>query len=227
MFRNDSDANPLAVQYNAVASEFDASYDNKDSNAAYFEFFPASLQGKLVLDLGCGNGCDITVLKQRQAYMAGIDAAKEMVTLAQRNNPNTYIKQGLFESIPFQDNSFDFVISKWAFQTSAEIDPIYKEISRVLKINGELIYLACHPMRQFMEKNTAEKNYFKQEIFTSTFFEGRVTVKEPSHTMNDYLSPTFFKHFSLLAFKEGHDASAEKINNETYPSYFIVHAQKK
>lgn len=218
-----------ATQYDAFATTFSEVVvdNNKDSNAAYFNFFDTSLTGKFVLDLGCGNGYDLTQLKLRGAVIFGIDASEEMVRIAEQNNPDGTIKVGFFDNIPFADNMFDLVISKWALQTASHIDPIYHEVSRVLKKDGELIYLSGHPMRQFIEKKRNGKDYFEKEIVESVFFDGKITAKEPSHTMNEYLSATFFKKFSLFAYQEGNDSGAERVNGDIYPSYFIVKAGRK
>lgn len=215
-----------AKQYDKFATTFSEVVveNNKDSNAAYFSFFDASLAGKFVLDLGCGNGYDLAQLKMRGAVIFGIDASTEMVRIAQQNNPDGIILEGYLDHIPFHDNSFDLVVSKWAFQTASHIDPIYNEISRVLKKDGQLIYLSGHPMRQFIEKKRDGKDYFEKEIVESVFFEGKITAREPSHTMNEYLSPTFFRQFSLFAFHEGNDSGAERVNGDIYPSYFVVKA---
>lgn len=61
----------------------------------------------------------------------------------------------------------------------------------------------------------------------STFFDGQVTAKEPSHTLNEYLSPTFFNYFILEAYEEGFDSGAEKVDGSIYPSYFIIKASRK
>jgi ubiquinone/menaquinone biosynthesis C-methylase UbiE len=150
-----------------------------------------------------------------------------MVRLAREKNPNGVIAVGSFDKIPFKDQSFDFVVSKWALQTADLIDPIYKEIVRVLKPGGRLIYLACHPIRQFIEKKRKGKDYFKKEIVESVFFDGQITALEPSHTFNEYLSPFFFKNFELEAYEEGFDSGAEKVDGDIYPSFFIIKAVLK
>lgn len=218
-----------AKQYDEFATTFSEVVidNNKDSNSAYFSYFDSSLNGKFVLDLGCGNGYDLIQMRMRGAVIFGIDASDEMVRIAKQNNPEGIIKVGYFDKIPCADNYFDFVISKWALQTAFHIDPIYEEIYRVLKIDGQLIYLSGHPMRQFIEKKRDGKNYFDKEIVESVFFDGKITAREPSHTMNEYLSPTFFKKFSLFAYHEGNDSGAERVNGDTYPSYFIVKAGRK
>jgi ubiquinone/menaquinone biosynthesis C-methylase UbiE len=218
-----------AKQYNAFAKKYSEVFlkNNQDSITAYFRYLDIPLEGKAVLDLGCGDGYDLSQIKLKKAAIFGIDASEEMIKLAQQKNPDGTIKLGFFEKIPFQDHLFDVVISKWAFQTSANIDPIYHEIARVMKQNGQLIYLSSHPIRQFIEKKRKSKDYFKKEIVESVFFDGQVITKEPSHTLNEYLSPTFFEYFTLESYEEGYDSGVEKVDGDVYPSYFIIKARLK
>lgn len=216
-------------QYNEKAQKYSEVFveNNQNSIHAYFRFLDFPLKGKSVLDLGCGDGYDLAQMQSRGAVIFGIDASEEMVKLAQQKNPEGMIKVGYFDQIPFPDQSFDVVVSKWAFQSSDHIEPIYREIIRVLKPGGQLIYLSSHPIRQFIEKKRKGKDYFKKEIVESVFFDGQVSVVEPSHTMNEYLSPKFFDYFTLEGYEEGYDDGAEKVDGDIYPSYFIVKAKRK
>ena len=216
-----------AKQYDAFAKKYSEVFveNNQESITAYFRHLDFSFEGKAVLDLGCGDGYDLSQIKLKKGEIFGVDASEEMVKLAQQKNPEGIIKVGFFEKIPFQDHLFDVVISKWALQTSTEIDPIYHEIARVMKPNAQLIYLSSHPIRQFIEKKRKNKDYFKKEIVESVFFDGQVIAKEPSHTLNEYLSPTFFKYFTLESYVEGYDSGAEKVDGDLYPSYFIIKAR--
>jgi ubiquinone/menaquinone biosynthesis C-methylase UbiE len=217
-------------QYNSVAEKYSEEVlnYNQDSIQAYFRYLNGmNLKGKKVLDLGCGNGYDLSQISVKKAVIYGLDSSNEMVKLARKKNPKGRIEIGRFDEIPFPDKSFDLVISKWALQTSAEIYPIYEEIIRVLKPGGKLLFLACHPIRQFLEKKRKGKDYFVKEIVTSVFFDGQITAKEPSHTLNEYLSPFFFEHFTLEAYEEGLDAAAEKVDGDVYPSFFIIQAVLK
>ena len=127
-----------------------------------------------------------------------------------------------------------------AFQTSNDIDSIYKEANRVLKDNGTFLFLSSHPMRQFVEKYHNRQNndknnkkndvdYFHQETVMSKIFQNQVVVYEPSHTMQDYLTNYFLTYFDLKLFEEGIDKGAEKVLGENvhFPSYIIIKASKK
>jgi ubiquinone/menaquinone biosynthesis C-methylase UbiE len=215
-------------QYNAIAKKYSEMVveNNQDSITAYFRYLDISMKGKSVLDLGCGDGYELSQIKLKGALIFGIDSSQEMIEIAQQKNPEGNIKIGDFENIPFADHSFDLVISKWAFQQSMNIDSIYQEIARVIKPNGQLVYLSSHPIRQFIDKNRCGKDYFKKEMVEAVFFDGQLRETSPSHTMNEYLSPTFFKFFTLESYEEGNDKGAEKVDGDIYPSYFIIKARR-
>jgi ubiquinone/menaquinone biosynthesis C-methylase UbiE len=215
-------------QYNGIANKYSDLFvkENELSIAAYFKQFDFDLNNKKLIDLGCGDGHDLQIFGKHGAILHGIDASEDMVKQAKVLNPSADIKVGYFENIPYPDNSFDIVVSKWSFQTSAEIEPIYKEVLRVLKPNGYFVFLTGHPTRQFIEKKKHPKDYFKKEMVESVLFGGKITVKEPSHTMNEYLSPFFLHHFVLQEYMEGFDAGAEKVEGDIYPIFVIFKARK-
>lgn len=200
---------------------------NQESIEAYNRHFKAGLKNKKLIDLGCGNGFDLSQFKKKGAEIYGIDSSYEMVIEAAKTNPSAIIKHASFEYLPFENSYFDYVVSKWAFQTSEDILSIYKEVNRILKPGGKFIFLACHPIRQFLEKKCSKKSYFKKELVESLFFDNQVVAYEYSHTFNEYLGSDFFKYFHLESYEEGFDSAAEQINGDIYPSYFILNSTKK
>jgi ubiquinone/menaquinone biosynthesis C-methylase UbiE len=215
-------------QYNNFATTYSDlnKAQNEDSIADYFHLFNSISAGKKILDMGCGAGFDLNFFGAQGLSLYGFDASEEMVKLSKMRNPNAEIKVGRFDEVPFESNYFDFVASKWAIQTADEIDPIYKEVLRVLKTGGEFIFLTGHPVRQFIEKKKSPKDYFKKEMVESIIFNGKIVLKEPTHTMNEYLSDLFLSNFQLLSYREAFENSGEKINGDTYPMYFIFKARK-
>ena len=77
-----------------------------------------------LLDVGCGTGFS---LEYFDCDCQGIEPSKEMV----KNNEKIII--GKAENLPFEDNSFDIVISVTAIHNFDDIEQGLKEIKRVGK----------------------------------------------------------------------------------------------
>jgi ubiquinone/menaquinone biosynthesis C-methylase UbiE len=180
------------------------------------------------IDLGCGAGDLVTYLQSKGLESCGIDISSEMIDLAKKYITADIRVEDFAEKTSFEDKSFDLIVSKWAFQANEMIDSIYGECARLLKSGGHLVFLSKHPFRQFLEKKKQGKNYFTKETVHSNIFSGSITVHEPSHTMSEYFSNYFLQNFSVTSFQEGYEfPGAEQIGGDTYPTYFIVVAQKK
>lgn len=221
----------LNKQYNKIVNDFQSVFYemNKKSVIVFNTALDHILKNntKHALDFGCGFGDMIEYLKSKSIACAGVDSSSEMVAIA-KEVTGVDVRCEDFAQTSFEDESFDLITSKWAMQTSSEIDPIYKEAHRLLKIGGHFVFLVVHPIRQFIEKKKAGKDYFKKEIVNSIIFDGAITVYEPSHTMKEWLSETFLSLFNLKSIDEGAEfPAAEQIGGDIYPTYLIIAAQKK
>jgi len=220
----------LVSQYGSIIVEFVelASIYNGYSRGKYYSMLDFDLAGKSLLDVGCGDGFDLDVFHRKGAVVHGIDASLEMVERANDRVPLSNISQGLMENLPYKSSSFDVVVSKYALQTSIDVPGVLREMDRVLRPGGILAYLAVHPLRQFLEKKKHPKDYFIQEVVDSVFFGGRFSVHEPTHTLNEYLSPWFLARYDLIHFEECPDfPSSERVDGDTYPCFFMVKARKR
>lgn len=221
----------LAKQYDAFADSFSelSSGRNLVNRSAFYAQIDLPLVGKIVLDLACGDGTDMLHYQSEGAVVYGIDASEEMVRIAKARMPEADIRLGHMEELPYPDNFFDVVLSKYAIQTSWDIAPIFAEVARVLKPSGMFVYLVTHPLRQFMERRRGSgKDYFEQEVIDMPLFNGQIIVREPTHTMNEYFSANFFKNFDIVGFEETCDLfSAELVEGNFYPGFFIAKAKKR
>ena len=118
---------------------------------------PPLLQGKTVLDLGCGTGRDVYLAAYfagRKGFVIGIDMTEEQLEVAQRHvltqsrkfgfdEPNVSFRQGYIENLQdagIDDNSVDVVISNCVINLSPVKETAFAEIFRVLKPGGELYF---------------------------------------------------------------------------------------
>jgi ubiquinone/menaquinone biosynthesis C-methylase UbiE len=106
----------------------------------------APAAGQRILDLGCGTGTLAIQVKRREprAEVVGLDADPEMLSRArekaERAGVELTLTEGLSTELPFEDASFDRVLSTLFFH---HLDPEPKretagEIARVLRKGGEL-----------------------------------------------------------------------------------------
>src|SRR5579872_5334972 len=102
-------------QYNTIAQEYSDIFveENQQSITAYFNHVDFDVKNKKILDLGCGDGYDLSLLGERGGLLHGIDASEAMLALAREKNPHAELKMGFFEDIPYSDETFDIVMSKW------------------------------------------------------------------------------------------------------------------
>ncbi len=102
--------------------------------------------GSALLDFGCGAGFDLFVASKlvgETGRVFGIDLTEEMVEKARKNLTlagviNFEVKKVDCDIIPYDDNSFDVVISNGVINLSPNKETTFKEIYRVLKPNGKL-----------------------------------------------------------------------------------------
>jgi SAM-dependent methyltransferase len=97
--------------------------------------------GERVLDVACGTG----VLARESASrvgatgrVAGIDASPGMLAVARRLAPAIDLRDGVAESLPFPDQSFDAVVSQFGLMFFTDPRKALAETQRVLAPGGRL-----------------------------------------------------------------------------------------
>ncbi|MGC9506054.1 class I SAM-dependent methyltransferase [Baaleninema sp.] len=100
----------------------------------------------LVLDLGTGTARIPILMAQRnpQWKIVGIDLSKNMLKLGQQHVKNAGLSDRIrleyvdAKQLPYDENSFDFVVSNSIVHHLSDPVPSFREIARVLKPNGGL-----------------------------------------------------------------------------------------
>ncbi len=90
--------------------------------------------GDQLLDVACGSGLAVELARLRGASCAGIDASPRLVAIARDRNPDSDIRVGDMNALPFDPASFDVVTSSrgiWGTTPGA-----VAEIYRVLRPGG-------------------------------------------------------------------------------------------
>lgn len=104
--------------------------------------------GSNVLDVGCGTGKAIELLPDSVDYV-GLDISERMLAVARRAFPDRAFVHGDARSVPFQDETFDVVVSTFgALSHVLEIEDALAEITRVLRPGGRTFLMVYGLDRQ-------------------------------------------------------------------------------
>jgi len=123
----------------------------------YYYFFSLLNQHKPndVLEIGCGDGYSLELFKKEynECNYKGVDISEKALAICKDKGFD--VKLGDIEKeIPYEDNSFDFIIAGEVIEHIHEVDKFVSEISRILKPNGILVIttpnLTCWYNRIFM-----------------------------------------------------------------------------
>ena len=98
------------------------------------------------LDLGCGGGHVSFHLAPHVAEVVAYDLSEEMLaavraSAAERGLGNIETRQGAVERLPFEDASFDFVVSRFSAHHWRDFAAGLREARRVLKRSGRAVFI--------------------------------------------------------------------------------------
>ena len=99
------------------------------------------IDGKRILDIGCGSGALAATLSSEGAKVVGIDIEETAIESARRNAPLAEFRTGSANQLPFADQAFDaaiFVNSLHHVEPRSMEQALF-EAGRVLKHGGHLV----------------------------------------------------------------------------------------
>jgi arsenite methyltransferase len=101
------------------------------------------LPGERVLDLGSGSGMDVFAAAMQVApggFVTGVDITPEQLAKSERLRGDEHVsfRHARIEELPFEDGSFDAVISNGVVNLSIDKRRVFAEAARVLRPGGRL-----------------------------------------------------------------------------------------
>lgn len=103
-------------------------------------------QGGRILDLGFGDGRNMSLLNNCGLRIYGVEITEETVQLGRRNleilQVEAELKVGSNKNIPFEDDSFDYILASsscYYIDENSSFEDNVREMRRVLKKGGSII----------------------------------------------------------------------------------------
>ncbi len=105
--------------------------------------------GQVVLDVACGTGVLARAAAGRvgrAGSVVGLDRNEGMLAVAKRKAPEIEWRQGLAESLPFDAERFDAVVSQFGLMFFEDRPAALREMMRVLRPGGRLAVAVWAPL---------------------------------------------------------------------------------
>jgi len=126
--------------YNTIATDFSNTRHSFWSDSLFLlEYIK---KNEKLLDLGCGNGRLYKMVQQLSLDYTGIDISSELIKTAKESFPETKFVVGSALDLPFENESFDKVISIAVLHHIPSLKlriKFMEEGYRVLKKDGQMI----------------------------------------------------------------------------------------
>lgn len=192
-----------------------------------FSLVPKDLQGKKLLDVGCGPGIHVKEYASRGADTFGVDPSEELIRIAQQQEPSASFSVASAYELPFADETFDMLTSSLAFDHVKDMTKGVAELHRVLKKNGCLFFSIPHPITYMFRKPKdmglkVSDSYFSNDVtFLNIVRSGKKFIVYP-RTLQEYFDCFLKQGFSLVKFIEGKLAASLLEKYTTFPTDLLM-----
>jgi len=228
--------------YNAIAEN----YNDSEQNAITLWHLGyrvvtellGDVNGKSILDYGCGTGTFCRYIQSKGAKVTGVDVSENMINVARSRSSDQIEYHSIPSGMEFPENfRFDFVVSNFVLCTLSfqnQILEILGEIYRVLKKDGLFVLMNSN----WDKSNGKEFNSFRLE-YCSTLVPGHpvtaVIKTDPLIRLHDYFWPIaeyqqmmITSGFKIKGIREEIAESNDEgwLDEKKFPPYYALSAVK-
>ena len=154
------------------------------------------VSGRDVLEVGCGAAQGARWLVSAGARVAAFDVSMGQLLVArgldERSGVVVPVVQADAQAIPFRSGSFDLVVSAFGgIPFVADSAGVMRQIARVLRPGGRLVYSVTHPTRWAFPDDpgpgglTVHQSYFDRTPYVEVDETGAATYVEHHRTLGD------------------------------------------
>jgi ubiquinone/menaquinone biosynthesis C-methylase UbiE len=155
----------ITTRWDRFSSAYQASGQLSTDTAHYGPDIPneaelrllGDLKGRRVLELGCGGmPCSVSFAKQG-ATVCAVDTSNEQLARARRvcetEEVRVELRQGDLADLAFlRADSIDLVFSAYAFGYVDDLNRVFRQVHRVLKVGAPLVFSLPHPAYDLLDE---------------------------------------------------------------------------
>jgi toxoflavin synthase len=196
-----------------------------------------NINGKSVLDYGCGTGTFSRFLQSKGASVTGVDVSENMIEVAKTSSSDAIAYYPIFSGgLDFlAGNKFDFVVSNFVLCTvpsRQEISMILDQIYRVLKKKGLFVFMNSN----WDKSNGKEFISFKLDFCEDLVSGHPITAiikSDPPILLHDYFWS--IEDYRKMLLKSGFRINVLRediadsddvawLEEKNYPPYYVISA---
>jgi len=206
-----------------------------------------NIKDKKILDLGCGTGDLSEILLKKNARVIGLDVSQKWIDLCKNRYKEKISDRFSFQlgtgtNLSFSENYFDGIAMNMVLlnvDTIEEVEDFFKNISRVLKKDGTLVFSDLHPIALMTPK---VRNRSIKYIHDFSYFRNgdqfTAGIKEPDGKVIEFVDRHWtLETYSRLLEKYGlyittiaeptYDSDApDYLQNYPIPEYILFKCKK-
>ena len=168
-------------------------------------------------------GCDVTCLDYSDGQLE-----KERMVAERENYEINLIEADYTKPLPFKDNEFDNIVAPVSLCYAKDIEPIFKELKRILKKDGYLLigfdnginYLFDENEEELIVKYSLPFDTLSDEKLYKYMMDNDYGIQF-SHSLEETLGGFLKLNFVLLDIYEDYDREG-KLVDKKIPSYYSL-----
>jgi SAM-dependent methyltransferase len=197
------------------------------------------VQGKRIVDLGCGAAQNAIAFARQGAKVIGVDASGEQLAharrLAETNEVKVELHLGDMADLSFITSaSVDLVFSAHAFGFVDDLNRVFRQVHRILKPECALVFSITHPVRELLDASGGlpfvRRSYFDRSPLSRKV--NGITVTTYPHTVGGLFTSLHRANFRIDAILEPEPpadaprSAAWREADQVVPSTLIMRARK-
>lgn len=183
-----------------------------------FKELAGMIEGKDILELGCGEGAyALELLEAGAQSYHGMDGSSRMIAAAQQKlaGHTVHLEQISLENFAFSPSRYDLIVSRLVFHYLADLEAVLVGIYRALRPGGTFVLSVEHPVITSCYKAYHNNNKRGEWIVDDYFVPGARTniwlekeVIKYHRTISEYFSLFTAAGFQLLDLQESKPRAA-------------------